>query len=348
MSWPDDGEGASIQRVVDSQAFLALEHSGLGNIAQWQTLQLNALAQWLFEQVPWWRERLGAGVDAAHWARLPILSRFELRNMVALHRAAPVPDGHGAVSGAQRNGVHTGGASAGAHYFISTLAQRLINHAFYADHQRQGRNPFLPHACIADDIPLHSGEHIVNEASLAHAQGPQALRNVELFTKAQHVHWIARQQPAYLTVRPDWFEVALVHAVANKQPLPEIRQLLTFGATATDSLRRKARQWLGASVRHRYTCPECGPLAFQCPHSDAHHHVAVGNVKLEVVDDAGQLLPVAGDDTAPVPGRVLVTALHQYATPLVRYDTGDVAALHAGCPGCGLAVPTLSKLRQNV
>ncbi len=347
MSWPNDVEGATIQRVVDAQAFLALERSGLNTIAEWQTLQLNALTQWLLEQVPWWRERIAAGVDAARWGAIPILSRFELRNMVALHGAALVPAHHGAVSGAQRNGTQTGGA-AGAHYFVSALAQRLINHAFYADHQRQERNPFLPHACIADDIPLHSGEHVVSEASLTHAQGPQALRNVDLFTKAQHMRWIAQQQPTYLTVRPDWFEVAMVHAVANKQPLPEIRQLLTFGATATDSLRRKARQWLGASVRHRYTSPECGPLAFQCPGSDAYHHVAVGNVKLEVVDDAGQLLPGASDDATAMPGRVLVTALHQYATPLLRYDTGDVAALHAGCPGCGLAVPALSKLRQNV
>lgn len=347
MSWPNDVEGSSIQRVVDTQAFLALERSGLDTITEWQTLQLNALTQWLFEQVPWWRERLGAGVDAAHWASIPILSRFELRNTVALHGASRVPDRHGAVSGAQRNGSQTGGA-AGAHYFVSAFAQRLINHAFYADHQRQGRNPFLPHACIADDIPLHSGEHVVTEVSLVHGQGPQALRNAELFTKAQHMRWIAQQKPTYLTVRPDWFEVALVHAVANKQPLPEVRQLLTFGATATDSLRRKARQWLGASVRHRYTCPECGPLAFQCPRSDAHHHVAVGNVKLEVVDDAGRVLPSVSDDTTPMTGRVLVTALHQYATPLLRYDTGDMAALHAGCPGCGLAVPALSKLRQNV
>ena len=349
MSWPNDVQSASIQRVVDAQAFLALEHCGLDTIAAWQTRQLNALAQWLFEQVPWWRERLGAGVDATHWASIPILSRFELRSMVALHGAAPVPKPHGGVSAAQRNGAQTGGGvGTNAHYFVSAFAQRLINHAFYADHQRQGRNPFLPHACIAEDIPLHSGEHLLTAASMVHSQGPQALRNVELFTKAQHIHWIAQQQPTYLTVRPDWFEVALVHAVANKQPLPEIRQLLTFGATATDGLRRKARQWLGASVRHRYTCPECGPLAFQCPRSDAHHHVAVGNVKLEVVDDAGQLLPVADSDTTPMPGRVLVTALHQYATPLLRYDTGDVAALHAGCPGCGLAVPTLSALRQNV
>ena len=195
---------------------------------------------------------------------------------------------------------------------------------------------------------MHSEEHLAIEASLAHGVGRQALRNFGLFSKAQHLQWIAAQRPDYLTVRPDWFEVALVHAAANKESLPEIRQLLTFGATATDSLRRKARKWLGASVRHRYTCPPSGPLAFQCPQSDTYHHVAVSNVRLEIVDEAGRLLPMAGKGATPQVGRVLVTALHQYATPLLRYDTGDHAALHDGCPGCGLAVPALSALRQNV
>lgn len=344
MSWPAEVDGASVQRVVDVQALLALEHSGPDTIAAWQTLQLNALTRWLFDTVPWWRERLGSSPEVKHWASIPILSRFDLWRMVALHGAAPVPEPHGAVSLVHRAGDRLGSA----HHFVSVFAQRLINHAFYADHHRQGRNPFLPHACIADDIALHSGDHFVTEASLVHGSGPQALRNFGLFTKAQHLRWIYRHQPPYLTVRPDWFEVALVHATAEKEPLPEIRQLLTFGATATDSLRLKARQWLGASVRHRYTCRECGPLAFQCPRSDAHHHVAVGNVKLEIVDEAGQLLPITSDRTASKTGRVLVTALHQYATPLLRYDTGDSAALHEGCPGCGLAVPTLSALRQNV
>lgn len=347
MTWPNDVAGAAIQRVVDTQAFLALEGAGLDQIAQWQSLQLNALVRWVLEHAPWWHTRLGTATDAEHWPSLPILSHLEMRSMVAQYGTVPVPVDHGAVSAMQHHGGQTGGGR-GAQYFVSAFAQRLTNHAVYADHQRQGRNPFLPHACIAVDLPLHSGEHLLTEASLVHGHGPQALRNLELFTEQQHMRWIARHQPVYLTVRPDWFEVALVQAVANQEPLPHIRQLLTFGASPTDKLRRKARQWLGASVRHRYTCPECGPLAFQCPRSDAHHHVAVGNVKLEIVDMAGELLPLTGPNSTPTPGRVLVTALHQYAIPLLRYDTGDVAALHAGCPGCGLAVPTLSALRQNV
>ena len=347
MSWPNEVGGAAVQRVVDVQAVLALEHSDRDTITAWQTLQLKQLIQWLLDRVPVWRERLGDSVNLADWERIPVLSRFELHHMIELHGAAAVPAHHGQVS--QTNAGAVGSVGAGSNRsFTSEFAQRLVNHAFYADHQRQGRNPFLSHASISDDLPVHRGEHLISEASLIHGVGPQWLRNLGLFSKSQHMQWIAQQQPVYLTVRPDWFEVALVHAAANKEPLPEIRQILTFGATATDSLRRKARKGLGASVRHRYTSPQCGPLAFQCPHSDDYHHVAVSNVKLEIVDEAGQTLAMARGAGAAQAGRVLITALHQYATPLLRYDSGDRAALHDGCPACGLAIPTLSALRQNV
>ena len=343
-NWPNEIHGASVQRAVDAQAILALEHSGSNNITEWQTERLIVLIQWLLNKTPAWRERLGPKVDFSEWANLPILSRFELRKMITLHGAAPVPEHHGAVSTMATAGV----PGAASHFFMSEFAQRLINHAYYADHQRQGRNPYASHACIADDVPLHDADHLFIAPSQVTGTGPQALRNLDLFNKAQHLQWLNRHQPTYLTVRPDWFEVALVHAAARCEPLPEIRQLLTYGATATDSLRRKARQWLGASVRHRYTCPECGPLAFQCPRSDGHYHVAVANVRLDVVDEAGHPFPDASNKSTAVPGRILVTALHQYATPLLRYDTGDMAALHPHCPGCGLDVPSLSVLRQNV
>jgi len=42
-------------------------------------------------------------------------------------------------------------------------------------------------------------------------------------------------------------------------------------------------------------------------------------------------------------GRVLVTHLHSYATPFIRYDIGDLAALASRC-SCGHDGPTLSNV----
>jgi phenylacetate-coenzyme A ligase PaaK-like adenylate-forming protein len=42
-------------------------------------------------------------------------------------------------------------------------------------------------------------------------------------------------------------------------------------------------------------------------------------------------------------GRLLITHLHSYATPIIRYDIGDFGQLEAQCP-CGHDGPTISNI----
>ncbi len=115
---------------------------------------------------------------------------------------------------------------------------------------------------------------------------------------------------------------------------------MTFGAAVEPALRERARRILGASIRDRYSCEEIGPIALQCPHDtsdDPGYHVCVSNAIVEVVDNVGQ--PCADGQT----GRVLVTGLHHWASPAIRYDLGDVASLSPRCR-CGAQVPTLFNL----
>ena len=333
-----DIPGSSVQRAVNAHAHLALERSGNTTIAQWQAHRLLELVQWLLQRVPWWRERLGPRFHLRDWASVPVLSRYTLRSMVSTRGSAAVPDHHGAVTPY----FLAGPPGSPARFFTSAFSQTLVDHAFYADHRRQGRNPYAIQACISEDIPAHDGSHISIAASLETGTGIQNLRAYGLFKKAEHLLWLGYVQPAFLTTSPGWLEDALDDTHSQGIALAEVHQILTYGEAVPASLRSKARKQLGASVRHRYTCLECGPLAFQCPRNDDYFHVAVANALLEIVTDSAQVLPEG------VPGRVLVTALHQYATPLVRHDIGDSAALHSQCPGCGLAAPTLSQLIQNV
>src|SRR5262249_43458018 len=46
-------------------------------------------------------------------------------------------------------------------------------------------------------------------------------------------------------------------------------------------------------------------------------------------------------------GRVLLTHLHSYATPFIRYDVGDLALLAERCP-CGHDGPTIHNLYGRV
>ncbi len=63
-------------------------------------------------------------------------------------------------------------------------------------------------------------------------------------------------------------------------------------------------------------------------------HVQAENVLVEIVDEAGQAC-AAGDV-----GHLVVTTLHNFASPLFRYDTGQRASLTGPC-ACGRTLQTI-------
>jgi phenylacetate-CoA ligase len=85
-----------------------------------------------------------------------------------------------------------------------------------------------------------------------------------------------------------------------------------------------------------YSANELGYLALQCPRHE-HYHVQSEGVLLEVLDAAGR--PCAPGEI----GRVVITSLHNFAMPLVRYDIGDYAEVGATCP-CGRGLPVLARI----
>jgi len=94
---------------------------------------------------------------------------------------------------------------------------------------------------------------------------------------------------------------------------------------------------VGIPTYSSYSSGELGPIGLSCPHSDDHYHVATSNV---VVEADPQLTVTLADKTL---SRLLITGLHSYATPLIRYDIGDFGILEPSCP-CGHTGPTLSHL----
>jgi phenylacetate-coenzyme A ligase PaaK-like adenylate-forming protein len=78
-------------------------------------------------------------------------------------------------------------------------------------------------------------------------------------------------------------------------------------------------------------------IGCECERHPGRYHVATSNVIVEVEAKDEILLGEARV------GRALLTALHSYATPIIRYDVGDLATLEDRCP-CGHDGPTLSNV----
>ena len=100
------------------------------------------------------------------------------------------------------------------------------------------------------------------------------------------------------------------------------------------------REVFGCGISDIYSCQEGGYIALQCP-DHAHYHVVSEGVYVEIVDDEGQPLGPGRQ------GHVLVTNLHNFATPLIRYRLGDMAEFGEPC-ACGRGLPVIRRVMGRV
>ena len=118
--------------------------------------------------------------------------------------------------------------------------------------------------------------------------------------------------------------------------LPWLRSVQAFGETVDLDVRKWCQRAWGVPVLDKYSAVEVGMIALQCPGGE-HLHCLSETVRVEVIDQHGApCLPGAI-------GRIVVTPLHAYATPLLRYAIGDYAEVGEPCP-CGRNLPVLKRI----
>jgi len=142
--------------------------------------------------------------------------------------------------------------------------------------------------------------------------------------------------PGYITCNSSIAYALAQYALAHDLQRPQIHAILTSSEAVSSEMRQACQDAFGAKVIDRYSCTEAGWIAFQCPKHD-HLHVLNDNVIVEIVDENGNPCERG------VPGRILVTALHSYAMPIIRYELGDIAVWGQDCD-CGITLPVISKI----
>lgn len=341
LDWPHQAPSAAVHTLADAHFVMGLE---LGPPAWWQQWQRDRLAQllgWLEPQA-WWKTWLSscttnhANPPSGHalLAGLPVMRREDFRVLVASHEAAVPPD-HGVLH------THQSSGSAGVpvSFSRSELANRISTSHYWADHNRQGRDLQASMAIVTGNPGEHRDTHLEIAGDPWLHPGTQLARNAPQFTMLEHAQWLCKTAPTYWATTPATLSAVISLIKLKGLTAPRLTQVMTSSHAVEPALRERARRVLGgASIRDRYSCEEVGPIAFQCPESDDYYHVAVANVIVEITDDQGS--PVEDGNQ----GNVLITGLHQWASPAVRYDLGDIATGHSHCPGCGATVPALSKL----
>ena len=310
-----------------------------------QMVQLHALLSHAQKTVPYYRERIDAGMfdplfglTPDIWRRLPILTRTDIQDNASRLLSEHTPKSHYPLGETQTSGstgqpVKVTG-SAVSRIFWSAVTMR--------DHYWHKRD-FSGRLCSIRAIAADSGDVAKGEdhpswgwpAASLHNTGPASLLSLGTDIGAQ-AGWLLERDPEYLLTYPANLTALEEHFRASGAALTKLKEIRTVGEMVSPALREKCRETFGVPIADVYSSQEVGYMAVQCPDSEL-FHIQSETMMVEILDEAG----------APTPpgevGRVVVTNLHNFAMPLLRYEIRDYAEPGEPCP-CGRGLPTIRRV----
>lgn len=316
--------------------------------------QFKQLQQLLFfaqKNSPFWRARFKQQQLDRSWiknltpltfSQLLPLKRQELQKDINQIKASNPPKEHGPL-----NEARSSGSTGTPIITFGTGITQLFWDAFsIREHLWQQRDFNLTLAAIrslpkdkarAPDGDISKGWG--SAVSKVFEAGPSVLLNVDEPINVQYA-WLLKHQPSYLITHPSNLMALAWYAGGQAQKLHQLKQIRTVGETVSSVLREAVRSTFNCEIADMYSCQEAGYIAIQCL-EEGNYHVMSEGIYLEVVDDQG--LPVAAGQQ----GRVLITSLNNFATPLIRYEVGDMAIMGLPC-GCGRGLPVIKKILGRV
>ena len=314
-----------------------------------QFRQIEVLLAHARAQVPFYRDRLtSAGFDAGKpltaevWDNISVLSRADIQAAGDNLFCQQPPDNHGVPWTISSSG------STGRPVTVSvTDVQQLFWQVFTVrDHIWQRRDFGGTQAVIrsfADGVAEYPdggrSETWGRGIATLYRTGPSVRLSITATTE-QQAEWLERMQPTYLLTLPSIAMELAAYFKATGRRLPSLRQVRTMAEPTDPELRELCRAAWDAGVSDMYSAQEVGYIALQCPDHD-HLHVQSESALVEILDD----------DLRPCPpgrvGRVVVTPLHNFATPLIRYEVGDFAEVGDPCR-CGRGLPVLRRVLGRV
>ena len=338
----------------------ALETATDTDLLIYQNQALVALLNHAYRYSPFWRHRLGkaayqvAQTPGHEWSQpaqparitsdnvralldaMPILGREDLQQQFEQMRARP-PE-----MAPER--IITSSSSGSTGTPVQVEKDQPVYGLFYAAtswiesqwHQRDPRQKIA--VTRMDQATANSGSWGGAFEAMGY-RGASVSQGLLQGSIADHLDWLLAEQPTYLkctaSVAAELADLALQRGDAL-----QLEQILSLSEPVSRQQRALVKQAFGASIADRYSCEEIGWLAIQC-RSQQHLHVTSGTVLLEILDDNNLPCP------SGVPGRVVVTSLHSFAMPIIRYELGDIAEWGEPC-SCGVTWPVIDALRGRI
>ncbi|TKJ41560.1 hypothetical protein CEE37_03065 [candidate division LCP-89 bacterium B3_LCP] len=114
--------------------------------------------------------------------------------------------------------------------------------------------------------------------------------------------------------------------------------IFTTGELLNSDDRALIERAFSTKIRDIYGVVEMADVAWECPAGEG-YHINIDSFHVEVLNDGKPALP--GE-----PGKLVITNLHSYAMPFIRYEVGDVVTAPIDDPcSCGCTFPRIGVLQ---
>ena len=310
----------------------------------WQNKQLNNILQHARQRSAFWRGRVPDGeLQGLTLSQLPILTRLELVKQIAEEGALlSEKDGYAVMLGKMTSGssgtpVQIFVTPQNANYNGIRSVYEYFKRGWPIDENRTRLDtPKLRHIEQgADNLTITTDQFWIGNLALIFKNGINKTITLSEVNDAV-LNELRKDRIGYLSCG-SWYLRNLLNATSPEElkKLGMIAWVQAGGSRVEDlySLLQDA----GIKTTSNYSCAEIGPIGQECPKYPGFYHVTNSNV---IVDEDNS---VTAEISGKTLSRVLVTHLHGYATPVVRYDVGDFAVFHQNCP-CGHDGTALSEI----
>jgi phenylacetate-CoA ligase len=148
---------------------------------------------------------------------------------------------------------------------------------------------------------------------------------------------LEKKQFNVLSAMPGILDILLPLVAESKLRNRHLRRVFCGAELLSAGTRKRVEETLGCRVIDFYGATEVNLIAWECVRCGLYH----------TCDDAvfAEVLTEDGREARPgEQGRLIVTALHSFAMPLIRYEIGDVVRRPAEAAACRIGFGTIDQI----
>ena len=117
-----------------------------------------------------------------------------------------------------------------------------------------------------------------------------------------------------------------------------LKAIVSTGETLLNNQKNFINNVFNTNIANEYGACESGIIATDCEYGSL--HIINDNVLVEILDDKG--------NHTESKGRIIVTALNSFATPIIRYEIGDYGKMSNRKCDCGRSFPIMDYIEGRI